>query len=281
MTRRTRITSAVVAGCAATLLLGLAAPSARPEAGLSPVAQASPVSQASPVPPASVAAAHRAATESATLDTLVRFFAAPGSSVTESTIHARVDDDTVPVYYLSPDFVAGRTGAPVARLAFLATRAVSSDGRKASLWTARQGGGWQVVNIASGDDETRYAALGARLLPGGTVFREPQIDAWYVERHARVLPLDTDARHAIGAHGATLGAYRARVHNAYADKLPGSVYARSGEAGGYGSEPPGAGRPHDPENPGPAVVVASAAAGVGALVALTLSASRVLRRRRR
>ncbi|WP_406329073.1 hypothetical protein [Streptomyces sp. NBC_00203] len=272
MTRRTRITSAAVAGCAATLLLGLAAPSARAEGGLSPVSQASP---------ASVAAAHRAATGPATLDILARFFAAPGSSVTESTLHARVDDDTVPVYYLSPDFVAGRTGAPVARLAFLATRAVSSDGRKASLWTARQGGGWQLVNIASGDDETRYAALGARLLPGGTVFREPQIDAWYVERHARVLPLDTEARRAIGARGTTLASYRARVHKAYADKLPGSVYARSGEAGGYGSESPGTGRPHDPENPGPAVVIASAAAGVGALVALTLSASRALRRRRR
>ncbi|WP_330303760.1 MULTISPECIES: hypothetical protein [unclassified Streptomyces] len=276
MTRRTRVTSAAVAGCAATLLLGLAAPSARAEAGLSPVSPVSPVS------PASVATAHRAASDPATLDTLARFFADPGSSVTESTLRARVDDDTVPVYYLSPDFVAGRTGAPVARLAFLATRAVASDGRKASLWTARQGGGWQLVNIASGDDETRYAALGARLLPGGTVFREPQIDAWYVERHARVLPLDTDARQAIGARGTTLASYRARVHKAYADKLPGSVYARSGEAGGYGSESPGTGRPHDhPENPGPAVAIASAAAGVGALVALTLSVSRALRRRRR
>jgi len=254
------------------LLLGLAAPSARAEPDPAP---------APPVSPASEATAHRAATAPATLDTVSRFFEARGGSVAESTLHARVDDDTVPVYYLSPDFVAGGTGAPIARLAFLATRAVSSDGRKASLWTAQQGGAWQVVNIASGDDETRYAALGARLMPGGTVFREPQIDAWYVQCHARVLPLDADARHVIGAHGTSLAAYRARVHKAYADKLPGSGYARSGEAGGYGAESPGTGRPRAPESPGPAVVIASTAAGVGALVALALSASRALRRRRR
>ncbi|MFD4410716.1 hypothetical protein [Streptomyces sp. NPDC058476] len=306
MTRRTRLSGAVLAGCSATLLLGLAAPSvkaddvasdraddvssaradARAEAGPSGRAGDSPWPAFS-ASPDSVAAAHRAAAAPASLDKLTRFFAARGDSVTGSTLHARVEDDTVPVYYLSPDFVAGRAHAPVARLAFLATRAVSSDGRTASLWTiprsggGRRGGRWQVVNIASGDDETRYAALGARLLPGGTVFKEPQIDAWYVERQARVLPLDADARQAVGAHGTTLAAYRVRVHRAYADKLRGSAYARSGEAGGYGAESPGAGRPRDPESPGPAVVIASVTAGTGALVALSLSVSRALRRRRR
>ncbi|MFF4352000.1 hypothetical protein [Streptomyces sp. NPDC001530] len=116
-----------------------------------------------------------------------------------------------------------------------------------------------MVNIASGDDETRYAALGARPLPGGTVCREPQLDAWSAERHARVLPLVVDARHGIGARGTTLAAYRARVHRAYADKLPGSAYARSGEAAEYGAESPGTDHPRDPESPGPAVVIASSA----------------------
>jgi hypothetical protein len=209
-----------------------------------------------------------------------------------------VDDDTVPVRYLSPDFVAGKKGAPVARLVFMATGAVAADGREASVWTAPQGGTWQVVNIASGDDETKYAALGARSLPGGTVFHEPQIDAWYVASHARVLPLDEDARRAIGARGTTLDAYRARVHRAYADKLPGSPYATSGEAGGYGPEAaftsgrlePGRaavttsqGGSHEDRTGGstdPAVAVVSALAGAGALVALALSAVWALRRRR-
>ncbi|MDX6364002.1 MAG: hypothetical protein QOC85_3012, partial [Streptomyces sp.] len=232
MTRRTRLTRAALAGCSAAVLLGLGAPSVR--AGTGPSVDPSP---------ASLAAAHRAATTPATLDTLTRFFAhdagtgethdAAGS---RTVVHARVDDDTVPVRYLSPDFVAGKKGAPVARLVFMATGAVAADGREASVWTAPQGGTWQVVNIASGDDETKYAALGARSLPGGTVFHEPQIDAWYVASHARVLPLDEDARRAIGARGTTLDAYRARVHRAYADKLPGSPYATSGEAGGYGPE---------------------------------------------
>ncbi|HET6858764.1 MAG TPA: hypothetical protein VFH94_16950, partial [Streptomyces sp.] len=128
---------------------------------------------------------------------------------------------------------AGREGAPVARLEYLASKAVSSDGQKASLRSVPQNGSWQVVNIATGDDETRYAAEGARKLPGGTVFHEPQIDAWYVQRHARVLPLDEDAADAVGARGTTLAAYQDRVEKAYADKLPGSAYAKKGAAGGY------------------------------------------------
>jgi hypothetical protein len=56
-----------------------------------------------------------------------------------------------------------------------------------------------VVNIAGGDDETRYATEGARKLPGGTVFREPRMDARDVREGGRVLPLDQEAVRAVGA----------------------------------------------------------------------------------
>ncbi|MET7619561.1 hypothetical protein [Streptomyces sp. NPDC005408] len=218
------------------------------------------------------AEAGRAAAAPATLETLSRFFARDGA-VTRAAAAPRVEAATVPVYTLTPEFVAGKTGAPVARLEFLAAEAVSSDGQKASLWTARQGGRWQVVNIATGDDEFRYAQLGARKLPGGTVFREPQIDAWYVSKGTKVLPLDEDAIRAVGGHGTTLAAYQHRVGAAYADKLPGSAYAKKGGAGGYAQA---AATPHDD----PAITVASAAGGAVALAALALIGTAAWRRRR-
>ncbi|MFE9932110.1 hypothetical protein [Streptomyces sp. NPDC005533] len=221
MTLRATTAAAVLA---ATALLGLA-----------PLAAAAP---GAPVPPPGAAtaedraAATRAATAPDTLATLSRFFAREGK-VSPTAARPRIDGEVVPVNHLSPDFVAGRAGAPVARLEFLAGKAVSSDGQQAALWTARTEAGWQVVNIATGDDEFRYARLGAEKLPGGTVFREPQIDAWYVAGGGRVLPLDEDAVRAVGAVGADLDGYRARVAAAYGDKLPGSAYASRGLAGGY------------------------------------------------
>ncbi|MGY3063676.1 hypothetical protein [Streptomyces sp. NBC_01243] len=237
--------------------------------------------------PAALAAARHAATEPTTLDTLARFFAREGA-VTRSAAAPRIEGAAVPVNTLDPDFVAGKPGAPVARLDYLATTAVSSDGQKASLWTLPKkgkNGGWQVVNIASGDDETRYAAEGTRRLPGGTVFREPQTDAWFVQKGTKVLPLDRDAVRAVGARGTTLAAYRARVRAAYGDKLPGSGYARSGKAGGYA--PPAAAPAPEPRTvtastaSGTALTATSAAAGAGALVVLALSGLTVLRNRRR
>lgn len=144
------------------------------------------------------AAAAQAATAPDTLATLSRFFARDGK-VSRTAAQPRIEGEAIPVNHLSPEFVAGRAGAPVARLEFLASKAVSSDGQQAALWTARTEVGWQVVNIATGDDEFRYAQLGAAKLPGGTVFREPQIDAWYVAGGSRVLPLDEDAVRAVGA----------------------------------------------------------------------------------
>ncbi|MFE0426359.1 hypothetical protein [Streptomyces sp. NPDC058953] len=234
-----------------------------------------------PVPAAAgdLTAARAAATSPATLDTLSRFFARDGA-VARSAAAPRADGATVPVYLLSPEFVAGKAGAPVARAEFLATPAVASDGQKASVWAARGGSGWEVVNIATGDDEFRYARAGAAKLPGGTVFREPQTDAWYVTGGGRVLPLDQDAVRAVGARGTTLAAYRDRVSAAYGDKLPGSGYAKKGAAGGYGpAAAPGRAAPADS---GGRDTTTAVAAGTGGLVALALAgiAARRLRRTR-
>ncbi|WP_254812822.1 hypothetical protein [Streptomyces cavourensis] len=230
MTATTRRLAAATA-LAATVLLAAA-----------PVASA----DGPPAPPvltaATLAAAHEAASAPATLDTLSRFFAREGA-VARTAAAPRIEAGTVPVRTLSAAFVAGKPGAAPSTLDYLAATAVSSDGQKASLWTVPGSGGsgkWQVVNIATGDDEARYTAQGARALPGGTVFREPQIDAWYVHDASRVLPLDQDAKAAVGTEGITLDAYRARVKEAYGDKLPGSGYAKSGKAGGYGPEAAGA-----------------------------------------
>ncbi|MFB7256306.1 hypothetical protein [Streptomyces nojiriensis] len=217
-------TAAAAAVLAATALLGLA-----PQATAAP---GGPVPQPRAATPENRAAAERAATAPDTLATLSRFFAREGK-VSLTAAQPRIEGEAIPVNHLSPEFVAGRAGASVARLEFLASKAVSSDGQQAALWTARTEAGWEVVNIATGDDEFRYARLGAAKLPGGTVFREPQIDAWYVAGGDRVLPLDEDAVRAVGAGGVGLAAYRARVVEAYGDKLPGSAYAARGGAGGY------------------------------------------------
>lgn len=243
--------------------------------------------------PAALGAAHEAATDATTLDTLSRFFAREGA-VTEKAAAPRIEGAAVPVRTLSARFVAGEPGAAVASLDYLASTAVSSDGQKASLWTLPEpgeDGDWQVVNIATGDDEARYTAAGARKLPGGTVFHEPQIDAWYVQKGDRVLPLDQDAVRAVGRRGTTLSAYRTRVHAAYADKLPGSAYARKGEAGGYGPAAKKGSGPAAKKGSGPAIAASSttgtaltagslAAAG-GALTVLALCGVTALRLRSR
>ncbi|MFE3721863.1 hypothetical protein [Streptomyces cyaneofuscatus] len=264
---------------------------------------AAPVAAADerPAPPkltaATLEAAHEAASAPATLDTLSRFFAREGA-VARTAAAPRIEAKTVPVRTLSAAFVAGKPGAAPSTLDYLAATAVSSDGQKASLWTvpgAGASGAWQVVNIATGDDEARYTAQGARALPGGTVFREPQIDAWYVHDASRVLPLDEDATAAVGAKGTTLNAYRARVKEAYGDKLPGSGYAKSGKAGGYGpGAAAGTGTGSQAPAPGPALADAagtgtpdtalttvSTMAGAGALLALALGGAAAVRHRAR
>ncbi|MEU9117606.1 hypothetical protein AB0D04_39200 [Streptomyces sp. NPDC048483] len=274
-TVRTAVRAAAT-GTLATALIGLAPYAAH--AADAPAAPKAP-------PRASVTAAHDAATAPATLDTLARFFAhEPGGARAAAPARAHIEGPAVPVYLLSLDFVRGKADAPVARLEFLASKAVAADGRTASVWTVRRGAAWKVVNIASGDDETRYAAARGR---AGTVFQEPQIDAWYVQRGDRIEPLDADARKAVGARGSTVAAYRKRVAKAYGDKLPGSAYDRRGEAGGYGpgaapaaasprKEPAEAGAP-DGSIP---VTAASTVAGAAALLALALCGAAAVRRRR-
>ncbi|MFH8376149.1 hypothetical protein ACH4A7_21770 [Streptomyces cyaneofuscatus] len=289
-TRRLAVTTAL----AATALLATA-----------PLATADEGPAAPPkLTAATLEAAHEAASAPATLDTLSRFFAREGA-VARTAAAPRIEAKTVPVRTLSAAFVAGKPGAAPSTLDYLAATAVSSDGQKASLWTVPGAGGsgqWQVVNIATGDDEARYTARGARALPGGTVFREPQIDAWYVHDTSRVLPLDEDATAAVGAKGTTLNAYRARVKEAYGDKLPGSGYAKSGKAGGYGpgavagteAQAPAAEGPAPAPAPGPALADAagtgtpdtalttvSTMAGAGALLALAFGGAAAVRHRNR
>ncbi|MFJ8015848.1 hypothetical protein [Streptomyces sp. NPDC096339] len=249
--------AASAAVLAATALLGI---------GTATQASATPVPQPQTVTAETRAAAARAASAPDTLATLSRFFARE-NRISPAAAQPRIEGEPIPVNHLSPDFVAGRAGASVARLEFLAGKAVSADGQQAVLWTARTEAGWQVVNIATGDDEFRYARLGEEKLPGGTVFREPQIDAWYVAGGGRVLPLDEDAVAAVGGGGTSLAAYRARVTRAYADKLPGSAYAERGAAGGFGE--PAADR---------GVPVAAGAAAAG--LALAGAAALTLARRR-
>ncbi|MEU1290675.1 hypothetical protein, partial [Kitasatospora sp. NPDC005856] len=236
--RRATFTSATSAAVTALLTAGLAL-------ALAPAAHADSPSAPAPVPAAELAQARSAVQDPAVLDKVGHFFARKGVPPTQQlTIGAaeearaagaaapRLAGDTVPVYLLDPGFVAGTPGAPVAKAEFTASKVVAADGQSASVWTVRQDGAWKVVNIASGGDESDYAAKAAGT-GGGTAFREPQVNAWYVLRDGRVLPLDDEARRSVGAGGVTLAAYQQLVHQRYGDKLPGSAYDRAGQGGGY------------------------------------------------
>ncbi|MFI6811846.1 hypothetical protein ACIBG7_05525 [Nonomuraea sp. NPDC050328] len=187
---------------------------------------------ADPAPPsaADLSAAQAAVAKSRT--TLGRFFGAKGGPASDATISSRLADRPVPVYDLNPAFVAGQ--APqIARFAFLSTRARAADGQLASVWTTRTpSGGWTVSNIASGDDEHKYGSQ------PGTVFREPQLNAWYALRDGMVVPLNGEATSSVGAAGLPVADYQRLVHERYAAKLPGSSYAAEGYAGGYGAPTP-------------------------------------------
>ncbi|WDO09785.1 hypothetical protein ME763_31305 [Streptomyces murinus] len=186
-----------------------------------------------PFTASATAQAREAASSPATLHTLSRFFARAGALKADAA-RPHLVGPSVTVYSLAPGFVAGRPGAPVAAPQFVASKAVSADGQVASLWTVRTAQGWKVVNIATGGDETDYVG---KAHGRGTVFQEPQIDAWYVVRDGRVLPLDPDARRAVGKAGVSLADYQRLVHKKYGDKLPGSAYDRAGKGGGYDGAP--------------------------------------------
>ncbi|WP_327085307.1 hypothetical protein OIE66_23440 [Nonomuraea sp. NBC_01738] len=185
--------------------------------------------------PSDIAAAQAAASSATTRTTLGKFFGAKGKSPRDAKsaaavppVEAEVGTQTVAVYDLDPAFVAGRSPQP-GRFAFLATGARAADGQKASVWTTRdQRGSWVVSNIASGDDEQRYAGQ------AGAPFREPQINAWYAVRDGLVVPLNDEATGSVGAAGVPVADYQRLVQSRYGDKLPGSAYGRDGYAGGYG-----------------------------------------------
>ncbi|MFD7063524.1 hypothetical protein [Streptomyces sp. NPDC059906] len=246
--------------------------------------------------PAQLSAAHRAAGAPATLQVLETFFARDGlppgrkgrlSPAQEATAAEAADPRlvgrAVPVYSLNPEFVtaasAGRT--PVATMEFAASEAVDADGDTASVWTARVAGKWQVVNIATGSDETDYAA---RADAGSVVFREPQLNAWYQVADGRVVPLNDEARASVGAGGTGLARYQRLVHQRYADKMPGSAYDEGGYAGGFDT---GAGRARvaaDARTAGDSgptdTVPVAAGVGAGALAAAGVAGGLLVRRRR-
>ncbi|WP_254395159.1 hypothetical protein [Streptomyces sp. AC512_CC834] len=221
-----------VAAVAAVTAVGQAGPSDTPVVADAPTA-------------AQLSDAHRAAGSAATLRVLESFFARDGlppgqkgrlSPAQEATAAEAADPrlvgGTVPVYSLNPEFVTATSAerTPVATMEFAASEAVDADGDTASVWTARVSGKWQVVNIATGSDETDYAA---RAEAGSVVFREPQLNAWYRVTDGRVMPLNKEARASVGAGGTGLARYQRLVHRRYADKMPGSTYDEGGYAGGY------------------------------------------------
>ncbi|MEU6485320.1 hypothetical protein [Streptomyces sp. NPDC046887] len=253
---------------------------------LGPLAGAAAAAEPTPLGAQQIKQARTAAEAPQTLDTLARFFARDGKPPTldsgmskqaEAQAAAKADPKltgpTVAVYALSPDFVRGTSGAPVADLDVLATKAVSADGKTASVWSARQGGAWQVVNIASGSYENDAVAKAAESGTGGTVFQEPQIRAWYVQRGDRVIPLNAEARSSVGKAGTSIVAYQKLVQQRYGDKLPGSAYDREGMAGGYSADPVA------DSSTGDRTVAATTTLGASAAALIGLTA--VLRRRRR
>lgn len=213
---------------------------------LAGVAHAGTATTATPAAPSAndVAAARDAATGA--LGTVGQFFASGGQkpqgdarqlAAAAAAAAPRLDSATVPVYYLNPAFVADpstATAAPVSQLSFMATDSVSAAGAHASVWTAQVNGGWKVVDIASGSDETSYPAKAAA---GAEVFKEPQIGAWYQVVGGRVLPMNDTARASVGK-GVTVAQYHQLVRDRYADKLPGSAYDKAGKAGGFQPQAP-------------------------------------------
>lgn len=172
-----------------------------------------------------VAAAQAAASAPQVRAELNRFFAQAdrAGSVT-------VESRSIPVYELSADFVAGVDGASAGEFAYFAIPAHSSDGQAATLWSVpAKDRGWQVGNIASG---SREAELFAQLPSGAALLHEPQLDAWYAVRGGYVALMDAGASGRVAGEVVSVAAYQRDVAGRYADKLPGTAYAREGLAGG-------------------------------------------------
>lgn len=215
------------------------------------------------------------AVSAADLDSAQRAATAPEVAATVSEflgqdMRASIGGTAVSVYELSPEFVAGGSDK-VGKLSYLAVPATGTDGSTASVWTVKDASGqWVVANLASGDVEFRHA----RQVPqGGVLLREPQTNTWYAVAGGSVHPL-------AGGKAIPLAEYQRQVQARYGDKLPGSVYDRSGQAGGYGNAlPPSAqmGTPDRGSPGGPWIVLGALVVGVAA-VAFVAATSRASRR---
>ncbi|MCJ0874319.1 hypothetical protein [Streptomyces sp. AP-93] len=158
--------------------------------------------------------------------------------------------DPVPMFEISPEFVAGKTQATpqtALRLSYLASRVTASDGKHAAVLLAPKGNapttgsgpqnvgaeGWELAGIRDGDNDVSLAQRGT---PQARAFTEPQIHAWYrLTAEGMVEPLNEEATTGLGGkrRGITLAAYQKLVTARYGDKMPGSEYDRKGLAGGY------------------------------------------------
>jgi hypothetical protein len=155
--------------------------------------------------------------------------AAQRSGKSASATAVVVQQDAVPVYALNPAFVSGKSGE-VAALWYVATTA-TKGGSLLTVFTApdQSTGAWHPVNVATGNLESRMSAA-AR---GARVFTEPQIGAWYALTGDQIRALNPSATQAIGSKPISINTYRQHVTTSYADKQPGSTYAKNGTAGGY------------------------------------------------
>ncbi|MCH8612139.1 hypothetical protein [Arsenicicoccus dermatophilus] len=185
-----------------------------------------------PLPAPERSAAEAAATSPAALDLARKVAARTGSTqgIAPTATPSLVAGGATEVNVLSKDFVA-RGAGPVARLGYVSNTVQVGD-QTVSVWSvkAQDGSGWKAINAAAGDLEAQLARQAA----GGTLFREPQINAWYAVKDNRVVPLNDEARKAVGPAGTTVAAYQRIVHGKYADKQSGSAYDRAGMAGGFG-----------------------------------------------
>ncbi|MBM7771899.1 hypothetical protein JOD54_002103 [Actinokineospora baliensis] len=209
--------------------------------GLAGYAGADPTPVDGSVSAADAAKASAAASTPDVTATVGKFLGAAGFA---GAGQAQVGGTSVPVYELSPEFVAGRS-SKVGRLAYVAVPATASGGASASVWTVRDASGaWTVANIAAGDLEFRNASkLGA----GAVLLREPQTNSWYAVTGNAIRSLSTGKTQ-------SLAQYQREVASRYADKLPGSAYDRSGQAGGYSSPSTGLVSPTGTGTPGSAAM---------------------------
>lgn len=119
-----------------------------------------------------LAAASTAAHSTEATQLLSKAAQRPGSAAAKSTAKLAIQQDTIPVYALSADFVSTGAG-DVGTLWYVATPATKGTDKLTVFTAPDQAGAWHPVNVATGNTEATMAAAarGAKLLI------EPQIGA--------------------------------------------------------------------------------------------------------